>query len=120
MSVRISEYADHRGYRIEIDGQEVKELVDFTFIAGEPGGVARLHVKTLATKPFELDVDRCSVDVEVRLPDSFAAVLSALREMTDDLEARWDMNDPRTNPGIKHNVARAREAIALAEKETEA
>jgi hypothetical protein len=40
------------------------------------------------------------------------ALRAALVGLVDDLEARWDMSDPRTNPGIKHHVQQAKEAIA--------
>src|SRR5678815_3435394 len=42
-------------------------------------------------------------------------LLTVLKDMVDDLEARWDMNDRSTNPGIVHNVRRAKQAIARAE-----
>lgn len=42
-------------------------------------------------------------------------LLAALKEMTEDLEARWDMRDRSTNFGIVHCVERARNAIARAE-----
>jgi hypothetical protein len=48
-------------------------------------------------------------------PQEGVEVLAALKDIVDDLEARWDMDDPRTNPGIKHNVERAKAAIAKAE-----
>ena len=47
-------------------------------------------------------------------------LLEALRETIEDLEARWDMNDPRTNPGIRQCVERGRAAIAKAEGSTHA
>ncbi len=40
-----------------------------------------------------------------------AKLRSALKEMTDDLEARWDMKDSSTNPGIRHCVEQARAAL---------
>jgi hypothetical protein len=72
----------------------------------------------------ELRVDR-SEDYAQRAADGLAqerlareaseaqvqALREALQEMTEDLEARWDMNDPRTNPGIRHNVERARSLL---------
>ena len=42
-------------------------------------------------------------------------LLNALKEIVDDLEARWNMRDPRTNPGIRDNVDRARNIIAKVE-----
>lgn len=42
-------------------------------------------------------------------------LLAALKEIADDLEARWDMRDRSTNPGIRHCVEQARAAIAKAE-----
>ena len=44
------------------------------------------------------------------------ALYHALHEMTEDLEARWNMDDPRTNPGIRANVAQARRVMQQAEK----
>lgn len=44
-------------------------------------------------------------------------LLHALKEMTEDLVARWDMNDASTNPGIKHCVEQARKALTAVEKE---
>jgi hypothetical protein len=41
-------------------------------------------------------------------------LLAALKAMVDDLEARWDMSAPSTNPGIRHNVEQAKAAIAKA------
>jgi hypothetical protein len=37
---------------------------------------------------------------------------AALKDLVEDLEARWDMRDPRTNPGIRHYVQRAKDALA--------
>jgi hypothetical protein len=37
---------------------------------------------------------------------------TALKDLVEDLEARWDMRDPRTNPGIRHYVERANGALA--------
>lgn len=45
-----------------------------------------------------------------------ASLLKALKDIVDDLEARWDMRDPSTNPGIKDNVERAKAIIAKAER----
>jgi hypothetical protein len=42
-------------------------------------------------------------------------LLAVLKDMTEDLEARWDMRDRSTNPGIVVNVERANAAIAKAE-----
>ncbi len=36
----------------------------------------------------------------------------AVRALVEDLEARWDMDDPRTNPGIRENVKLGRAALA--------
>jgi hypothetical protein len=43
-------------------------------------------------------------------------LLAALKEFVDDIEARWDMNSPSTNPGIKQCVEQAKAAIAKAEQ----
>lgn len=41
-------------------------------------------------------------------------LLQALREIADDYEDRFDLNDPSTNPGIRLTIKRARAAIATA------
>ena len=41
-----------------------------------------------------------------------ATLVEALREITDDIEERFDMDSPSTNPGIKSCVANARAALA--------
>jgi hypothetical protein len=38
---------------------------------------------------------------------------AALTAMVDDLEARWDMRDPRTNPGIVDCVTQAKATLRL-------
>ena len=37
----------------------------------------------------------------------------ALRDFIEDMEARWDMNDPRTNPGIRHCVEQGRKVLEV-------
>ena len=39
------------------------------------------------------------------------ALRAALKDIADDYEDRFDMNDPSTNPGIKHVVREARAAL---------
>lgn len=38
-------------------------------------------------------------------------LLEALRELTDDIADRFDMNSPSTNPGMKSTINSARAAI---------
>jgi len=42
-------------------------------------------------------------------------LLQALREIADDYEDRFDLDDPSTNPGIKLAIKQARAAITKAE-----
>ena len=37
----------------------------------------------------------------------------ALKSIGDDLEARWDMTDSRTNPGIRAIVEQAKAVLAI-------
>jgi len=41
---------------------------------------------------------------------------TALVDLVEDLEARWDMNDSHTNPGIRHCVEQARKALRCADE----
>jgi hypothetical protein len=41
-----------------------------------------------------------------------AGVVGALRAITDDYAERFDVDDPATNPGIRHAIAQARAALA--------
>lgn len=50
-----------------------------------------------------------------RLQGERDELLAALKGLVDDLKARWDMNHPSTNPGIRHHVEQADAAIAKAE-----
>ena len=61
-------------------------------------------------KPYR-DVSEPNARLIASAPD----LLAALKEMTEDLEARWDMNDRSTNPGIRHCVEQAKAVIAKAE-----
>ena len=49
--------------------------------------------------------------VPVAPQEAQAEVLASLEAIVDDMEARWDMDDPSTNPGIRDNVKRAHAAI---------
>jgi len=40
----------------------------------------------------------------------------ALIDLVEDLEARWDMNDSHTNPGIRHCVEQAIKALRCADE----
>ena len=64
-----------------------------------------------------------TIDMMLEAADRLAEVtaardslLLALKAMVEDLEARWDMADPRTNPGIRHNVETSKRAIAMVEE----
>ncbi|GFM73801.1 hypothetical protein PSCICL_47930 [Pseudomonas cichorii] len=41
-------------------------------------------------------------------------LLEALIDLADDIAERFDMDSPSTNPGIKHYIQNARDAIAKA------
>lgn len=41
-------------------------------------------------------------------------MVEVLQSIVEDLEARWDMTDPSTNPGIVENVSQAKKVIAMA------
>ncbi|MCV4287757.1 hypothetical protein OH708_07540 [Pseudomonas capsici] len=41
-------------------------------------------------------------------------LLEALIDLADDIAERFDMDSPSTNPGIKHYIQSARDAIAKA------
>jgi hypothetical protein len=42
---------------------------------------------------------------------TLARLREALVDLVEDLKARWDMSDPRTNPGIRYYVQRADAAL---------
>lgn len=63
--------------------------------------------------PFKIASEAAALMRE--LLDERSELLVTLKNIVDDLEARWDMRDSRTNPGIKHNVAQAKAAITKSE-----
>jgi hypothetical protein len=56
------------------------------------------------------------IDEVERLQQERGELLAALKDLVEDLKARWDMRDPRTNPGIRHYVDRAEATIATVER----
>jgi hypothetical protein len=54
-------------------------------------------------------------EANARLIAATPDLLEALKDIVEDLEARWDMSDRRTNPGIVSCVEKGRHAIAKAE-----
>lgn len=54
------------------------------------------------------------VEADARLIAAAPDLLEALRELTDDVADRFDLDSPSTNPGIKSTVAAARAALAKA------
>ena len=54
------------------------------------------------------------VEADARLIAAAPELLEALRELTDDVADRFDLDSPSANPGIKSTVAAARAAVAKA------
>lgn len=46
--------------------------------------------------------------------DAITELTEALKDLSDDIAERFDLDSPSTNPGIKINVEQARAAIARA------
>ena len=62
-------------------------------------------------EPEAYEAWRSVSPVPVAPQEAQAEVLASLEAIVDDMEARWDMDDPSTNPGIRDNVKRAHAAI---------
>ena len=56
---------------------------------------------------------------DARLIAAAPDLLEALRELADDIDARFDMGSASTNPNLRHAVTSARAAIAKATGETQ-
>lgn len=79
-------------------------------------GLDQKFLEHIVKAPSQYD-DMCrELAAEIlTLRKSRCDLLMVLKNIVDDLEARWDMRDAGTNPGIRHNVEQAKVAIATAE-----
>jgi hypothetical protein len=82
--------------------QEIRPLVDSLRgrIAKREGG-----------SPRPLDTDAV---LHRRSLDAITELAEALKDLSDDIAERFDLDSPSTNPGIKIYVEQARAAIAKA------
>lgn len=80
----------------------------------------RLRAAMLGGEPWELPATaammREAADALAAQRAALAQLRKALHDFVEDCEARWDMNDPRTNPGIKHCVEHGRAALSASSK----